>query len=134
MNQTFPMAVALCAALLGILGTALTANVIINRVRSGIQTGDGGVARLAQAIRAQGNFVEQAPLTLIIIAVAAAVGARPLVIEILAAVLVVARLLSAYALNRSLGPSQLRQFSAVASMLLTVAASLVTLLALAGVR
>ena len=134
MNQTFPMAVALCAALLGFLGTALTVNVIINRVRTGIHTGDGGVARLAQAIRAQGNFVEQAPLVLIIIAVAAAVGVRPLVIDILAAVLLVARLLSAYALNRSLGPSQLRQFSAGVSVLLLAAASLAILLALAGVR
>ena len=122
------------AAILGFLGAALTANVIANRVRSGINAGDGGVAALAQAIRAQANFVEQAPLALIILAAAEASGARPLIVTILGVVLVITRMGSAYALNRSLGPSPLRQFSAGLSTLLVVAASIATLLALAGVR
>src|SRR5206468_4060323 len=111
------------------LGAALTANVIANRVRSRVDTGDGGVPALAQAIRAQGNFVEQAPLALIILAAAETSGARPLIVTILGAVLVIARIASAYALNRSLGPSPLRQFSAGLSVLLVVAASITTLLA-----
>src|ERR1700729_3176289 len=87
----------------GLLGAVLTVNVIINRVNSRVDAGDGGVARLAQAIRAQGNFVEQAPLALIIIALAEAAGARALVMQVLGIVLVASRLASAYALNRSLG-------------------------------
>jgi uncharacterized membrane protein YecN with MAPEG domain len=103
-------------------------------VRSGVDAGDGGVAKLAQAIRAQGNFVEQAPLTLIIIVLAEAAGARGLVVHILGAVLVAARLASAYALNRSLGQSPLRQFGGGVSVLVLAAASVALLLAIGGVH
>jgi uncharacterized membrane protein YecN with MAPEG domain len=61
MNATVSLNTGLYAALLGLLGAALTVNVIVNRVRSGIDAGDGGVATLAQAIRAHANFVEQGP-------------------------------------------------------------------------
>jgi uncharacterized membrane protein YecN with MAPEG domain len=134
MTATIPMISALYAALLGLLGAALTVNVIVNRVRSGVDAGDGGVAKLAQAIRAQANFVEQAPLALIVIALAEALGARGLVVHILGVALVAARLASAYALNRSLGQSGLRQFGGGVSVLLLLAASVVLLLAIAGVH
>ncbi|HEY6258022.1 MAG TPA: MAPEG family protein [Xanthobacteraceae bacterium] len=122
------------AAVLGLLGAILTINVILNRVRSRIDAGDGGVATLAQAIRAQGNFVEQAPLALIIIGLAEVSGARALVVHILGAALIAARLASAYALNRTLAQSPLRQFGGGVSVLILAAASIVLLLALAGLR
>ncbi len=100
MIATVPVTTALCAAILGFLGAMLTINVIANRVRNRIDAGDGGVAALAQAIRAHANFVEQAPLALIVIALAEALGARLLVVQALGAALVAARLASAYALNR----------------------------------
>ena len=50
-------------------------NVILNRVSSGVESGDGGVARLMQAMRAHANFTEQAPIALIVIA-CAVVGIR----------------------------------------------------------
>jgi uncharacterized protein len=134
MNATITMTTALYAALLGLLGAALTANVIRNRVRSRIDTGDGGDARLAQAIRAHANFAEQVPLALIVLAFAEALGQRALVLHILGAALVAARLASAYALNRTLGPSPLRQAGAGATTLVVTAASVAVLLALAGVR
>jgi uncharacterized protein len=87
---------------------------------------------LQQAIRAHANFIEQAPLALIVIALAEALGARALVVHILGVALVVTRLASAHALNRSLGQSPLRQFGGGFSVLLAVAASVVLLLALAG--
>jgi hypothetical protein len=65
---------------------------------------------LVQAIRALANFVEQAPLALIVIALAEALGACLLVVQAFGAALVAARLASAYALNRSLAQSPLRQF------------------------
>ena len=52
MAPTIPTITALVAALLGLLGALLTANVIINRVRTRINAGDGGDPGLAQAIRA----------------------------------------------------------------------------------
>jgi uncharacterized protein len=134
MNATLPMITAVYAAILGLLGAALTVNVIVNRVRTRVDAGDGGIAGLTQAIRAQGNFVEQAPLALIIIALAEAVGARPLVVQALGILLVASRLASAYALNRSLGQSPLRQFGGGTSVLVLAAASVVLLLAAIGAR
>ena len=134
MTPTIPLAIAPWAAVIGLLGAALTINVIANRVRSRVDAGDGGVAKLAQALRAHGNFVEQAPLALIVIALAEAAGARTLVVHGLGGARVAARRASAYALNRSLGQSPLRQFGGGASVLVIAAASAVLLLALIGVR
>ena len=134
MNATFPAITAVLAGILGLLGAALTANVIVNRVRTRVDAGDGGVATLTQAIRAQGNFVEQAPLALIIIALAEAIGAHPVVLQVLGVVLVASRLASAYALNRSLRQSSLRQFGGGSGVLVLAAASVVLLLAAIGVR
>jgi uncharacterized membrane protein YecN with MAPEG domain len=134
MTTIIPTISALYAALLGLLGAALTVNVIVNRVRSGIDAGDGGVAKLSQAIRAHANFIEQAPLALILIAFAEMLAVRPLAVHILGAALVVARLASAVALNRSLGQSPLRQFGGGFAVIILVAAAAAILLALAGVR
>jgi uncharacterized membrane protein YecN with MAPEG domain len=134
MTTVIPTISALYAALLGLVGAALTVNVIVNRVRSGVDAGDGGVARLAQAIRAHANFIEQAPLALILIALAEMLAVRPLAVHILGAALVVTRLASAVALNRSLGQSTLRQFGGGFAVLILVAAAAAILLAIAGVR
>ena len=101
MNPTVP-SISIYAALLALLAAALTVNVILNRVRSGVASGDGGVSGLARAIRAHANFTEQAPIALIAIACGEASGVRPFVINILGVALIVARLTAAYALNRSI--------------------------------
>ena len=128
-----PSITAFYAALLGLLGAALT-NVIVNRVRSKVDAGDGGVAKLAQAVRAHANFAEQAPLALIVIGLAEMLGARPLVVQILGVALVLARLASAIGLNRTLGQSPPRQLGASVTALVVIAASIAILLALAGLR
>jgi uncharacterized membrane protein YecN with MAPEG domain len=133
MDSTVP-AVALYAAILGLLAAALTLNVILNRVRSGVESGDGGVPTLMQAMRAHGNFIEQAPIALILIASAEAAGARPLVVNTLGVALLIARFASAVALNRTIRQSPLRQFSGGLSGLLLIVSSATILLALAGVR
>ncbi|MFZ0116190.1 MAG: MAPEG family protein, partial [Xanthobacteraceae bacterium] len=109
-------------------------NVIVNRVRSKVDAGDGGVAKLAQAVRAHANFAEQAPLALIVIGLAEMLGARPLVVQILGVALVLARLASAIGLNRTLGQSPPRQLGASVTALVVIAASIAILLALAGLR
>ena len=133
MTSTVPV-FAFYAAILGLLAAVLTLNVILNRVRSGVESGDGGVPGLMQALRAHGNFVEQAPIALILLASAEIAGARPLVVNILGVALLVARLASAWALNKTIKQSPLRQFSGGLSDLLLLAASVAILLALAGVR
>jgi uncharacterized membrane protein YecN with MAPEG domain len=112
----------------------LTVNVIVNRVRSKVDAGDGGVAKLAQAIRAHANFAEQAPLALIVLALAEMLGTRALVVQILGVALVLARLASAIGLNRTLRQSPPRQLGASVTALVVVAASLSILLAIAGVK
>jgi uncharacterized membrane protein YecN with MAPEG domain len=133
MTSTVPV-FAFYAAILGLLAAVLTLNVILNRVRSGVESGDGGVAGLMQALRAHGNFVEQAPIALILLAAAEIAGSRAVVVHGLGAALLVARFASAWALNKTIRQSPLRQFSGGLSDLLLVAASAVILLALAGVK
>jgi uncharacterized protein len=134
MTATIPAAAAIYAAILGLLGAGLTITVIVNRTRTRIDAGDGGDARLAQAIRAHGNFAEQAPLALIVIALAEALGTRTPVIHALGAVLVFARLASAYGLSRTLAQSLPRQAGAGLTALVVAAASVSIVLALAGVK
>jgi uncharacterized protein len=134
MTPTIPMITPIYAAILGLLGAALTANVIAARVATGVAAGDGSMARLARAIRAHANFVEQAPIALILIAFAETLAARPIVVNVLGIALIASRLASATALNRSLGQSALRQFGGGTSVLIAAAAAITILLALAGVR
>ncbi len=117
------------AAALGLIGGALTVNVIVNRGRAKATSGDGGAPALAQAIRAHGNFIEQAPLALIVIALGEAAGMRPLTVNLLGGGLVVSRLAAALALGRTLALTRLRVFGAGLGVLVLAAASIGALLA-----
>jgi uncharacterized membrane protein YecN with MAPEG domain len=118
------------AAVLGLLGAALTINVVVNRGRAKATSGDGGAPALAQAIRAHCNFIEQAPLALIVIALGEAAGMRPLMVNLLGAGLVVSRLTAALTLSRTLQVvTRLRVFGASLGVLVLVSASIGALLA-----
>lgn len=56
-----------CAGLIGLLAVALTVNVGLLRGRKRINLGDGGDAEMQAAVRAHGNLMEFAPLTLLTI-------------------------------------------------------------------
>ncbi|WP_295144792.1 MAPEG family protein [uncultured Reyranella sp.] len=56
-----------CAGLLGLLAAALTVHVGLMRGRKRINLGDGGDAEMQAAVRAHGNLMEFAPLTLLTI-------------------------------------------------------------------
>jgi uncharacterized membrane protein YecN with MAPEG domain len=117
------------AAVLGLLGAGLTINVIVNRTRANATAGDGGAPALAQAIRAHCNFVEQAPLTLIVIILAEAAGARSLIVNLLGAGLVLSRLIVSLALTRTLTLTRLRVFGAGLGLFVLISASIVAALA-----
>ena len=68
--------------------------------------------------------------TLIVIALAEAGGAQPLMVHLMGAGLVISRALSAYTLNRSLGLTRLRVAGAALGMVVLTAASVSTLIAL----
>jgi len=127
MSTVMPIASALYAALLGLLAAVLTVRVIMGRVRTGIQAGDGGDARLGQAIRAHANSSEQAPLALLLIALVEVLGTPTAWVHALGIVLVLARLSSAWGLSHSLGATQPRQAGAGLTVLVIVAASLLIL-------
>lgn len=122
-----PLVTSLYAALLGLLAAALTVRVILGRVRTGVQAGDGGDARLAQAIRAHANLAEQAPLALLLIALAELAGTSAAGVHALGAGLVVARLANAWGLSHSLGPTTPRQAGAGLTVAVTAAAALTIL-------
>jgi uncharacterized membrane protein YecN with MAPEG domain len=124
MPTALPFVAAAYAALFGLIATVLTARVIMNRVRSGIQAGDGGDAALARAIRAHANFAEQVPLALLLLVLVDGLGVGAPIVHALGATLVVARLANALGLSRSLGPTPPRQAGAALTLLVIVAASL----------
>lgn len=134
MTAIVPTIIAPYAAVLGVFAAILTINVILHRVRTKVDEGAGGDARLAQAIRAHGNFAEQAPLGLIVIAFAESLGSRAWVVHVLAVALVAGRLASAYGLSRTLAQSAGRQAGASVNALVLIAASLAILLAIYGVK
>jgi uncharacterized protein len=127
MSTVVPIVSAAYAAVLGLLAAALTVRVILNRVKTGIQAGDGGNASLAQAIRAHANLAEQVPLALLLIVLAEAVGTPAGLIHVLGVALVVGRFANALGLSRSLGPTGPRQAGAGLTVLVVTAASLLIL-------
>jgi len=118
-----PVITALFAAILGLIAAGLTVNVIIHRVRLGVESGDGGQPKMAQAIRAHGNFAEHVPLALILIGSAEMLIMRTWIIYALGITLLVARLLSLIGLTRSLGPSFPRQAGAGLTVLVIAVTS-----------
>jgi uncharacterized protein len=134
LTPVFPFYTAIYTAILGLFAALLTVNVIVNRVRAKVDIADGGVAGLAQAIRAHANFAEQAPLALIVIAFAETLGTRAWLVHVFGVALVLARLASAIGLNRTLQQSPPRQLGASVTALVVIAASIAVLLAIGGVR
>jgi uncharacterized membrane protein YecN with MAPEG domain len=118
------------AGVLGLLAVVLTANVIIHRGRAKATFGDGGAPALIQALRAHGNFVEQAPITLILIILAEAGGAQPVMVHLMGAGLVISRVLSAFNLTRTLQLNPVRVIAASLGMIVLAAAAISALLTL----
>ena len=122
-----PIITAIFAAILGLIAAGLTVNVIMHRVRLGVENGDGGQPQMAQAIRAHGNFAEHVPLALILIGSAEMLIMRSWIIYALGTTLLVARLLSMIGLTRSLGPSFPRQAGAGLTILVISVTSILIL-------
>ncbi|MDO8975161.1 MAPEG family protein [Reyranella sp.] len=115
-----------CAGLLGLLAVALALNVGLMRGRKRINLGDGGDAGMQAAVRAHGNLVEFAPLTLLMIYMASDFyGFRT--VAALSVVLLVARVLHAGGMlglipkGRLVGTLASVATLAIASILLAIA-------------
>lgn len=86
-------AVAPYAALLGALMIVLSLRISLARMRSGISLGWGDDPILKARVRAFGNFAEWAPMALVLLVLAEAAGAPPVVLHAGGAALLIGRLL-----------------------------------------
>jgi len=120
-----PAVSAIYAALCALLLLVLSANVVRLRFRFQVGLGSGGQPVLGRAIRAQGNFIEYVPLTLLLLVLFELGGGVLWFIHLAGCALLAGRLLHPLGLARSSGRSMGRQ----AGMLLTWAAMLALALA-----
>ncbi len=81
----------IAASFIGLLLLYLSYMVSKNRLRAKVSVGDGGDEQLQSAIRAQGNLVEYAPTSLILLALLEYQGANHWLLITLAVFLVVGR-------------------------------------------
>jgi uncharacterized membrane protein YecN with MAPEG domain len=91
------------------------------RRRHRVETGDGGVPALAQAIRAFGNASEYVPAAMAALAILALAGAPPLLIHPIGFILFVGRLLHGFGLSRSTGATWARAVGVLATWVAYVA-------------
>lgn len=108
---------ALYTSILTVLAFLLAQHVIKTRARTAITLGDRGDDRLLEASRRQMNFVENVPLTLILMLLAEAGGAASTHLHIAGAVLVAARLIHPFGITVTRAAHPLRIGGAVATNL-----------------
>lgn len=92
------MIISLYAGLAALLLTVLTVNVVLTRYRFRVRIGDGGQNAIVHAIRAHSNFIEYAPIFLLLLLLVEQQGMQALYVHILGAGFVLGRLSHAYAL------------------------------------
>lgn len=90
-------ATTLSAIILGILLVVLSIRVILVRRATSASLGDGGDVTLGRRIRGQANLAEYAPIGLILILVAELQGIHPYLLEPVATIFVIGRLMHAIA-------------------------------------
>jgi uncharacterized protein len=96
--MTMPHLTLLFAGLCALLQTALTALVIRQRTQARVSLLDGGDQQLLQRIRAHGNFVETAPMALLLMALLEMNGLAASWLWGFGGLLVAGRVLHAYGL------------------------------------
>ena len=87
------------AAGLTLIFIVLTFAVIFARGRAKVGLGDGGNPDLLQAMRRQANFVENVPLTLLLMALAEAGGAGATLLTVCGSALLLARLVHPFGIK-----------------------------------
>ena len=127
-----PTITALYGGLLGILYMVLCWQVVMQRRRAKVGIGVGGDTALERAVRVHGNFAEYAPLFIVLLLVAELNAGTPVLLHVLGAVFVLARIGHALGLGRSSGVSKGRFYGTLVTWIaLLVLAVLNILLAFA---
>lgn len=105
--MTFPITT-LYAIPLALFFVALSAFVIAARVRTGINTGDGGNIDLIVAMRRQGNAAEYIPFALLMIGLAEAAGAPAAWLHVSGLLLLLGRLVHPFGIAAENGSEAAR--------------------------
>ncbi len=93
-----PVNTMLVAALLGLMKLALGISVTKYRFQNKIMWGDASDDGMARRISAHANFTEWVPGTLILVGLIEMMGVSPIIIAVLGAMLIIARVLHAVGL------------------------------------
>jgi uncharacterized membrane protein YecN with MAPEG domain len=117
----------LYAGLLGLLLVALSLNASRARMAQGVSVGDGGNTLVMKAMRTQANFVEYAPMAVLLLALLEVQGAPHWALHALGAALFIGRILHAYGFGRTPQIVLLRRIGIVLTFLM------LTLTALANI-
>lgn len=118
-----PVITALYAGILGLMSIVIAFMAGAKRGATGILIGDGGNLELIVAMRRHANFVEFAPLTLILIGLLELNGVGHTAIHALGAALVVARASHAYGFNGENANNIFRTIGAAGNTLVIAVAS-----------
>ncbi len=109
-------AAALYAGALTMVFGWLVLNVSRQRGRLKIWLGDGGNPLMLRAMRGEANFVEQVPLAVLLLVLAALMGAPAWVIHAFGILLLAGRILHASHFTRDSAPGWLRHMGATLSL------------------
>lgn len=119
---------AVYASLFAMFYLGLAYNVIRHRYRARVPIGDGGDEQLLRAIRVHANAAEYAPLALLLIGMYELNGGYVLLVNIMGAVLLLARVLHLRGLGRSSGRSKGRYFGTLFTWVIILAASVLNMI------
>lgn len=112
------MITGLYAGILAFIFLALTANIIVNRLKLKISLGDGHNEKMNRVIRTQGNFIEYVPLVLILMFFCEISIISAIYIHAMGIMLVIARLLHAVGLTFTVEDNLKRRFGTILTLLL----------------
>ena len=115
--MTLPIIAALTAAFLALMQTFLMVTVGNRRRASTISFGDGGDADMLRIMRRHGNFIENAPMVLILLSLLEILGGNQTVILGLAILFVVTRISHAVALSSAASPVIFRIVGALGTLI-----------------
>lgn len=119
-----PKITLLFASLQALLLLALLVPISHHRYSQRIGLGDGGDALLARKIRVHGNFIENVPLALLLMALLELGGLPPPWLWAFGGVLLLARIMHAAGLSRTSGKSFGRFYGTVLTWLVLLAMAL----------
>lgn len=118
---------ALYAGLSALLLLVLKFNVIRLRWRYRVGLGDGNEPELARAIRMHGNFIEHAPLCLVLVLLVELGGQAAWLVHLLGSALVLGRITHAWGLSQTDGPSLGRTVGVALTSLVLLSGGLIAI-------